>query len=60
MRWKRVFVALAVLAMLIWGIGMACNWAYHAARDMMGIETTVEETVPEEPVQVVEEPAAVP
>ncbi|MBQ2246348.1 MAG: LCP family protein [Selenomonadales bacterium] len=60
LRWKRVFVALAVLAMLIWGIGMACNWAYHAARDMMGIETTVEETVPEEPVQVVEEPAAVP
>ena len=60
LRWKRVFVALAVLAMLIWGIGMACNWAYHAARDMMGIETTVEETVPEEPVQVVEEPAVVP
>lgn len=60
LRWKRVFVALAVLAMLIWGIGMACNWAYHAARDMMGIETTVEETVPEEPVQVVEEPTAVP
>jgi LCP family protein required for cell wall assembly len=60
LRWKRVFVALAVLAMLIWGIGMACNWAYHAARDMMGIETTVEETVPEEPAQVVEEPAAVP
>ncbi len=60
LRWKRVFVALAVLAMVIWGIGMACNWAYHAVRDTMGIETTVEETAPEEPVQVVEQPVAVP
>ena len=60
LRWKRVFVALAVLAMVIWGIGMACNWAYHAVRDTMGIETTVEETASTEPVQVVEEPVAVP
>ena len=60
LRWKRVFVALAVLAMLLWGIGMACNWAYHAVRDTMGIETTVEETVLEEPAQVVEEPVVVP
>ena len=60
LRWKRVFVALAILAMVIWGIGMACNWAYHAVRDTMGIETTVEETASTEPVQVVEEPVAVP
>ena len=60
LRWKRVFVALAVLAMVIWGIGMACNWAYHAVRDTMGIETTVEETASTESVQVVEEPVAVP
>lgn len=60
LRWKRVFGALAVLVMLLWGIGMACNWAYHAVMDTMGIETTAEETVPEEPVQVVEEPVAVP
>ncbi len=60
LRWKRVFVALAVLVMFIWGIGMACNWAYHAVRDTMGIETTVEETASEEPVQVVEQPVAVP
>lgn len=60
LRWKRVFVALIVLAMVIWGIGMACNWAYHAVRDTMGIETTVEETASTEPVQVVEEPVAVP
>lgn len=65
LRWKRVFVALAVLVMLLWGIGMGCNWAYHAVRDAIGIETTaeevvVEETVAEEPVQVVEEPVVVP
>lgn len=60
LRWKRIFVALAILAMVIWGIGMACNWAYHAVRDTMGIETTVEETASTEPVQVVEEPVTVP
>lgn len=51
-RWKRVFVVLAILAMLLWGIGMACNWAYHAI--VGAIETTevvAEETAPEEAVQ---------
>lgn len=46
LRWKRIFGALLVLGFLIWGVVMACGWAYDAITEKD--EVTVEESVPAE------------
>lgn len=54
-KWKRLFVALAILVGILWGIGAACSWAYHAIFD--STETT---EVAEEPATEVAAEEALP
>lgn len=51
-RWKRVIVALAILAGILWGIGAACSWAYHVIFDLdeTAVEEVVEQPAEEEPL----------
>lgn len=50
--WKRVFLLLAIVAGILWGIGAACSWAYHAIFDSPETVEVSEPPAEEETVEV--------